>query len=65
MQIILEKKVLWNYFLITGDLYLKKNIIINFFFWLKSEGSPVYCKKRGIKFVFDQYMYLEALYKRH
>lgn len=25
MQIILEKKVIWNYFHLTGDFYLKKD----------------------------------------
>lgn len=46
MQIILEKKVIWNYFLITGDFYLKKkkDKDIELLLWLIIEGGTVYCR---------------------
>lgn len=52
MQIILEKKVIWNYFLITGDFYLKKDTKDRLLLlWLIIE-SCIVIVEGGLQFIF-------------
>lgn len=53
MQIILEKKVIWNYFLITHDFYLKKEKDNELLLWLQIESCTVTVGKDAFSLFFD------------